>query len=203
MKPRPSGYARDMTDTDATAIALAREVLLQVLRERSPSWEQGSDVGHIVREVGLSMGLDAVTVDHMFTAAELHGIGKVAIPDAILNKPAKLDPDEWAIMQGHVDAAARILSVVPQLVPVAAIIRQVYERYDGTGYPVHLAGDSIDLSARIVHVGVAFHAMTVARPYRDAMSIEDALVQLEQGAGTQFDPTAVEALVSLVRSLYV
>ncbi|MBC7644038.1 MAG: HD domain-containing protein [Thermoleophilia bacterium] len=192
-----------MTTTDTPAIDLAREVLLQVLRERSPSWEQGSDVGHIVREIGTSMGLDPVTVRHMFSAAELHGIGKVAIPDEILNKPSALDNAEWHIMQGHVDAAVRILSIVDEFVPVANIIRQVFERYDGTGYPQSLAGTSIDLPARIVHVGVAFHAMTVARPYREALQVDEALAQLEQGKGTQFDPIAVDALVSLVRSLSV
>jgi HD-GYP domain-containing protein (c-di-GMP phosphodiesterase class II) len=125
----------------------------------------------------------------------LHDVGKVAIPDAILNKPSKLDETEWNFMRQHTILGERILSAAPALRPVAKIVRSSHERWDGTGYPDGLAGESIPLAARIVAVCDAYEAITSDRCYRKARNVEEARRELVRSAGTQFDPTVVEAFL--------
>ena len=126
-------------------------------------------------------------------AAELHDVGKMAIPDEILQKPGPLTQDEWAFVRRHPLVGERILSVAPALLPVAKIVRSCHERWDGSGYPDGVAGEEIPLGARIVAVCDAFDAMINPRPYRAARSVEEALQELRACSGTQFDPTVVAA----------
>jgi putative nucleotidyltransferase with HDIG domain len=130
-------------------------------------------------------------------ATPLHDIGKIAIDDAILRKPGKLTALEFEQMKHHVTKGAAILETIPELVPMIPIIRSHHERWDGTGYPDKLKADKIALMARIVAVADAFDAMTTDRPYRKGMSPEHALEELEDNAGTQFDPDCVEAFLRL------
>jgi diguanylate cyclase (GGDEF)-like protein len=184
-----SGSARQQT----------RDVLLGVLREREPSLlEHLHDVGELARAVGRGMGMSAEDVDELTRAAELHDVGKAAIPDAILSKPGPLDDDEWAFMRRHTIIGERILSAAPALVPVARIVRSSHERWDGAGYPDALRAEDIPLGARIVAVCDAFHAMTTDRPYRAACTPDEALVELRRCAGTQFDPGVVEAFADVL-----
>jgi two-component system, cell cycle response regulator len=129
-------------------------------------------------------------------AAELHDVGKVAIPDAILTKAGALDDAEWALMREHTAIGERILSAAPALSAVAGIVRSAHERIDGAGYPDRLAGDAIPLEARIVFVCDAFDAMTSARPYDAARTPAAAIAELRRGAGTQFDARVVEAFAA-------
>jgi HD-GYP domain-containing protein (c-di-GMP phosphodiesterase class II) len=124
----------------------------------------------------------------------LHDVGKMAVPDAILRHPGRLDADGWATMRRHPDEGVRILSAVPFLDGALDVVKHHHERWDGQGYPSGLAGEQIPVWARIFSVVDALDAMTADRPYRPAMPYADALRELRRHAGSQFDPAVVEAL---------
>ena len=132
-------------------------------------------------------------IERVRHASELHDVGKVAIPDAILGKPGPLTEEEWAFVRRHPIIGERIILAAPALARVAALVRSSHERWDGAGYPDALAGDAIPLGARVVAVADAYAAMTAGRPYRAARAPEQALDELRRGAGSQFDPVVVEA----------
>ncbi len=134
----------------------------------------------------------------MRRAAELHDIGKVAIPDAILHAPRALEPQEWEYMRQHTIIGARIIGTAPEMRPVADIVRSSHERWDGGGYPDGLAGEEIPLGSRIVAVCDSYDAMTTSRPYRGAMSVPDALAELRRCAGSQFDACVAEAFAAVI-----
>jgi HD-GYP domain-containing protein (c-di-GMP phosphodiesterase class II) len=182
--------------------SLARNMLLQALTERS------SALGaHLARVAALAkllaedLRLPAVEVAEIRLAAELHDIGKVAMPETILAKPDRLTDDEWLLIKQHTLIGERIITAAgSSLHEVGRIVRASHERLDGTGYPDALAGDEIPLGARIIGVCDAFDAMTTTRPYSPALAREEALAELERCAGSQFDPELVAAFVRLVRS---
>jgi HD-GYP domain-containing protein (c-di-GMP phosphodiesterase class II) len=177
----------------------AHDVLLSVLREHEPALEQHVEgVGGLARAVSERLGLDAEEIDIVARAAELHDIGKVAIPDTILRKPGPLTDDEWALMHEHTLIGERILAVVPALRPIGALIRSSHERWDGGGYPDGLAAEDIPLGARIIFVCDAFDAMTEARPYQRPKSTKEAAAELKRCAGTQFDRAVVEAFCEVL-----
>jgi len=149
----------------------------------------------VARELGIE-GDDLLDIER---AAILHDIGKLAVPDAILSKPAELTPDEWLEMRRHPDVGYQLVRDVPFLNRAAEIIRGHHERFDGTGYPLGLKGDSIPLGARIFAVVDAYDAMTSDRPYRLALSHEEALAEIRYRAGTQFDPVVVVPFFAAVR----
>ena len=178
-----------------------RDVLVRILRERQPELHDHlNQVADLARATGRRLGLMREALDEVARAAELHDIGKMAVPDAILDKPGPLDEDEWAFMRRHTLIGESILSAAPALVPVAKLVRASHERFDGDGYPDGKAGHDIPLGARIVSVCDAYDAMTSDRVYRKAMSCEAALEELRRGSGTQFDPAVVEAFVAAVAS---
>jgi putative nucleotidyltransferase with HDIG domain len=130
--------------------------------------------------------------------ALLHDIGKIAIPNEIINKPGPLDEDEWVVMRTHTIEGQRMLDQVGGLLgDVGIVVRASHERWDGRGYPDGLAGDAIPLAARIVSACDAFNAMTTDRSYRKALPLEVACAELRDNAGTQFDPAVVEALLAV------
>jgi diguanylate cyclase (GGDEF)-like protein len=172
------------------------DVLLRVLEERQPELGRHlHSVAALAQEVGARVGLVDEELEHVIFAAELHDVGKVAIPDSILLKPGRLDPDEWAFMRRHTLIGERIVEAAPALIRAAALVRSSHERWDGTGYPDGLAGTQIPLGARVVAVCDAFEAITADRPYRDARPPAVAVAELRSCAGTQFDPAVVRALV--------
>jgi diguanylate cyclase (GGDEF)-like protein len=171
----------------------SRDVLLRALAERNP--ELGvhvHDVGDLARACASSFGLRPDQVEEIGHAAELHDVGKVAIPDAILNKPAALDDAEWAFIRRHTLIGQRITGAAPALERVALLVRSTHENVDGSGYPDGLAGDEIPLGSRIIAVCDAYDAMTTDRPYRRRIRREAAMAELRRCAGTQFDPQVVE-----------
>jgi diguanylate cyclase (GGDEF)-like protein len=177
-------------------------VLLRALAERNP--ELGHHVGDVAQSaeaVARELGVPEDQVASISQAAELHDIGKVAIPDAILAKPGPLDEDEWAFVRRHTAIGERILAAAPALSFVAKLVRHSHERWDGGGYPDGLAGEAIPLGSRIVSVCDAFDAMVGERPYREARNFEGALEELVQCAGTQFDPDVVAAFARVVTGL--
>jgi putative nucleotidyltransferase with HDIG domain len=127
----------------------------------------------------------------------LHDIGKIGIPDAILNKPGKLTPGEFEIMKTHAVKGAKIVETIPDLSDVIPIIRNHHERWDGNGYPDGLAGEKIHKLARIVAVADAFDAMTSDRPYRKGMTHEAAFAEIEKQSGRQFDPEAAAGFLAI------
>jgi diguanylate cyclase (GGDEF)-like protein/PAS domain S-box-containing protein len=171
-----------------------RDVILRVLAERHPALHEHSGaVAVLARSVGERLGMSAAALDDLERAAELHDIGKIAIPDAILNKPGPLDAEEWTFMRRHTLIGESMLSAAPALHQAAKIVRSSHERFDGDGYPDGLRGHGIPLASRIVFVCDAFDAMTSDRPYVKAGSFETALAELQACAGSQFDPAVVEA----------
>jgi putative two-component system response regulator len=147
--------------------------------------------------VGRRMGLDGAALEQLALGAFLHDIGKIGTPDSLLLKPAPLTDEERAVMQFHTERGARMLAGIPDMQEIIAAVRHHHENYDGTGYPEGLCGAQIPLAARIIHVTDAYDAMTSPRPFREAMSHEQALVQLEAGAGAQFDPAVVRTFAEI------
>jgi HD-GYP domain-containing protein (c-di-GMP phosphodiesterase class II) len=137
-------------------------------------------------------------LDEVTRAAELHDIGKVAIPDTILAKPGPLDATEWSFVRQHTIIGERILLAAPALRPVARLVRSSHERWDGAGYPDGLAGEEIPLGARIVAVCDAFEAMTSDQPYRNRLDVSAAVAELRRCAGTQFDPQVVDVFTRVL-----
>jgi putative nucleotidyltransferase with HDIG domain len=157
------------------------------------------DVVALAVRVGERMGVDEETRRAVELGALLHDIGKIAVPDEIINKPGPLDDDEWAIMRTHTVEGQRMLEQVGGLLAtVGVVVRASHERWDGGGYPDGLAGDAIPVAARIVSACDAYNAMTTDRSYRKALPLEVAVAELEANSGTQFAPDVVRALVAVV-----
>src|SRR3954454_16004826 len=145
------------------------------------------------------LGLDERQRRNVEFGALLHDIGKIAIPKEILNKPGKLSPDEWVVMETHTVEGQRLLDRVGGVLgDVGQIVRSSHERWDGGGYPDGLAAEAIPVEATIVSVCDAFSAMTTDRPYRKALSLETAIQELRDNSGSQFCPPVVEALIELI-----
>ncbi len=141
--------------------------------------------------------LPQVTVRELEIAARLHDLGKIGVPDVILHKPGRLTPAEWEVMRMHPGWGAEALASVPGGAGVAAAVRGHHERWDGRGYPDELSGEEIPIASRIIAVADAWHAMTSNRAYRRALDEEHARQELRDGAGTQFDPAVVDALLAV------
>ncbi|HEX6582501.1 MAG TPA: HD domain-containing phosphohydrolase [Thermoleophilaceae bacterium] len=177
----------------------SRDVLLRTLSERRPDLHiRLRDIGELALAVGRELHMGPEGLDEVARAAELHDVGKIAVPDAILDKPGPLDPVEWGFMRRHPLIGERILLAAPALRPVARLVRSSHERWDGSGYPDGLRGDEIPLGARVVAVCDAFDAMTTERPYREPVTDNDAIAELLRCAGTQFDPMVVAAFCRVI-----
>ena len=148
--------------------------------------------------VGRLLGMSEDALRDLRFAAIFHDIGKIAVPESILNKPGPLNGEERRMMEQHTVVGEQILAPVEFLKNVRRLVRHEHERWDGRGYPDGLAGAAIPLGARIILACDAFHAMTSDRPYRRAMSVAQAIAELRRHAGTQFDPDVVDALLQLL-----
>jgi two-component system cell cycle response regulator len=177
-----------------------QDVLMSILAESDPvQRSHGSAVAELANAVGRRLGQSPDQLRRLTSAAELHDIGKVAVPDAILNKPGPLTDDEWAFIKTHTLLGERILAAAPALSQEAALVRSSHERWDGAGYPDGLSGDAIPLESRIIFAADAFNTMTSERPYQAASSSAEALAELHRCANSQFDPAVVDALNAVVR----
>ncbi len=173
-----------------------RDVLIRIIDAKQPALQDhSSEVAELCLRVGRRFGMSAEELDELARAAELHDVGKVGIPDAILEKPGRLNDAEWEFMHQHTVLGERILSAAPALRPVAAIVRASHERWDGHGYPDRLAGEAIPLGARIIAACDAYEAMTADRCYRRAIGRDDACRELRREAGRQFDRAVIEVLL--------
>jgi diguanylate cyclase (GGDEF)-like protein len=174
--------------------------LLAALAIREPELEaQRADVGALATEVGRMLGLRRDELDELERAAQLHDLGMLAVPDEILHKPGPLDEREWAFVREHTIVGERILRAHPGLRSVAGLVRSSHENWDGSGYPDALQGEEIPLAARIVRACNAYVAMTSVRPYRPALSEDEALNELMRLAGTEYDANVVRVFVAHVR----
>jgi diguanylate cyclase (GGDEF)-like protein/putative nucleotidyltransferase with HDIG domain len=175
----------------------AVEALAVALLERDRyTGEHSESVVDMSAAVARNIGLSPAQIEDVRAAALLHDIGKVGIPDAILNKPGPLTPEERTVMAEHPVIGERILRSIGGFAAVADIVRHEHESFDGSGYPDGLVGDQIPIGSRIILACDAYHAMTSDRPYRSRMSHADAFEELSRCAGRQFDPDVIAALVA-------
>src|SRR3954454_12677023 len=174
--------------------ALAAAVDMRDRRTASHS----EDVVRLAGEVGEILDLEMAALVELEFAARLHDVGKIRVPDAVLNKPGPLDADESRLIRNHAAWGAEPLEQIRGLEVVSTLVRFHHERWDGRGYPDGLEGPRIPLASRIIAVCDSYAAMTCDRPYREAMEPGDAIAELRLGAGRQFDPDVVNALLSVL-----
>jgi two-component system cell cycle response regulator len=180
----------------------SRDVLLRALQERNPELaERHAAVARLAEAIGQRRGLVDGDRAQLRQAAELHDVGKLAIPEDLLRKPGPLDAEDWTFVRRHPLIGERIIGAAPALAGAAMLVGATHERLDGSGYPNGLTGDQIPLGARIIAVCDAFTAMTFPRSYAPQPRVPDALDELRRCAGTQFDPAVVDALANLVIGL--
>jgi putative nucleotidyltransferase with HDIG domain len=184
----------DALADDRAGDQLAAAMLLaETLDMRDVATARHSEtVGRYAEQIAQELGLEPVQVERVRVAGVLHDIGKLGISDAVLLKPGSLERHEWAEIMRHPELGARILEHA-NLRDVASWVLSHHERLDGSGYPRALAGSAIPLEGRILAVADAYEAMTADRPYRRALTPDEARAELRRGAGTQFDPDVVAA----------
>jgi diguanylate cyclase (GGDEF)-like protein len=172
----------------------AHAVLVAALSARRPDLRDHLRVvAYRAIALGRRLGMGSEEIDDVALAAELQDVGLLAVPESVLEKEA-LEETERALVRGHTAEGARIVSAAPGLATVARLVRSSAERFDGSGYPDGLAGETIPLGSRVIAVSVAFAAMTGRRPYREPVDPGEALAELRRSSGSQFDPRVVEAL---------
>lgn len=175
------------------------ETMARALDARDPyTAGHSTRVADYSRAIAEAMGLSRRAVRIIGEAAELHDIGKIGVPDAVLQKPGRLTAEEVGLIRLHPQIGRRILEKTGQFQNLLPVVELHHENWDGTGYPYGFRGENIPVEARIVHVADAFDAMTSARCYRDAPSLEWALAELRRCAGQQFDPRVTEVFLALM-----
>src|SRR5262249_21444567 len=197
----PRGHTRLYAQKPLSRASRSRPhaFLLDALADRDPELRAHvHGVSSLAASVGRELGLGPLQVEEVRLAAELHDIGKLAIPEDVLQKSGPLTAAERMLMEQHTLVGERILGAVPALERVGAIVRSTHERWDGTGYADGLAGESIPLAARIITVCDAFSAMTSERPYAAPRTTDQALDELARCAGSQFDPAIVEVFSAVL-----
>jgi len=159
-------------------------------------------VSRLAAQIARQMGLADPFIEEIRLGGILHDIGKIGVPEAILNKPSFLTPEEFEVMKIHCSRGAEILEPlkVKAIEGIRGMVRHHHERVDGTGYPDRLTGDTIPLGARIIAVADCFDSMVSERSYKQGRSMEEAMEELHRCSGTQFDPKIVEAFVLSVES---
>jgi putative nucleotidyltransferase with HDIG domain len=200
------GFGREREASIQRSLELGRAyrgtaLLLRDLLEDDDEYtgHHTEDVVALSVQVAVELGVNEDVRRETEMGALLHDIGKIAVPDEIINKPGPLDDEEWAIMRTHTVEGERMLQQVGGLLSsVGRVVRASHERWDGGGYPDGLAGETIPVAARIVSACDAYNAMTTDRSYRKALPVEVAIAELKANAGTQFAPAVVEALIAVV-----
>ena len=175
--------------------------LINALEAKDPSTKGHSlRIAHFSREIGRSLSFSKDRRDRLEIAARLHDIGKIGLPEQILNKREPLTEEEWTLVRRHPAIGAEILHGIPALKDVSRLVEAHHERFDGRGYPHGLMGEDIPLESRIISVADTFDAMISIRPYRRQLTGEQALGEVCRSAGSQFDPRVVEAFKSIIRA---
>ena len=207
----PVVRARVRTHLSLVRMDELRETRLQIVQRlgRAAEYKDNETGMHVIRmshfahRLALAAGCGAEWADDLLNAAPMHDVGKIGIPDAVLQKPGPLDPQEWATMRRHPEIGAEIIGEHPS--GVLRLARSValahHEKWDGSGYPAGLAGEHIPLEARIVAVADVFDALTSVRPYKKAWAPEDAMAHIAAQAGQHFDPELVHLFAPLLPEL--
>ena len=207
----PVVRARVRTHLSLVRTEELRETRLQIVQRlgRAAEYKDNETGMHVIRmshfahRLALAAGCGAEWADDLLNAAPMHDVGKIGIPDAVLQKPGPLDPQEWATMRRHPEIGAEIIGEHPS--GVLRLARSValahHEKWDGSGYPAGLAGEHIPLEARIVAVADVFDALTSVRPYKKAWAPEDAMAHIAAQAGQHFDPELVHLFAPLLPEL--
>lgn len=198
-----NSYARIQTATKLEAhYTKTIEALTSALEARDPYTQAHTGrIRDLATAIALALRVPREVRDAVHFGALLHDVGKIGISDSILQKPGPLSEAEWQIMRRHPEIGVRMLRGIDFLAPALDVVMYHHERWDGRGYPAGLRGDAIPLAARIVAVCDAFDAMTTDRPYRRALTVDQALDELAAVAGTQLDPRCALLLVEVVRSM--
>jgi diguanylate cyclase (GGDEF)-like protein/putative nucleotidyltransferase with HDIG domain len=187
---------------DGTRVVETAQALIEPLETRDPYiGDHVRAVSRLALRIGLKMSVPSDQLDALTLGALLHDVGKIGVPDRILQKPGRLTDEEYRIIKRHPVLGARMLAAVRELAPVVPAVKHHHERFDGKGYPERLRGEDIPLAARIIAVVDAFDSMVRERPYGYGISQETALEEIERNAGTQFDPRVVRALLQVIWEL--
>ena len=171
------------------------------LNERDTYTNEHCDrVWRLALQMGQCFGMQGQGLRELTLAARFHDIGKIGIPDAVLLKPGRLDAQEMAVMRSHAERGERVFLATGRedAAEVGRLIRHHHEAFDGSGYPDRLAGEQIQLGARILAVVDGFDAMTTTRPYRQPLALDTTVAILQQEAGNRLDPQVVAAFVELL-----
>lgn len=190
------------SEQDALGIATSDQVyaLAATVDAKDPyTYGHSTRVAHVAGMIGKAIGLSRMELENLNSAALLHDIGKVGIPDSILSKPKKLTDEEWLLVKKHSAEGANIVGYMKELRIITPFIRHHHEWFDGNGYPDGLSGDEIPIEARIISIADAYDTMTTDRTYRKAMSPDLALTELQRYGGTQFDLQLVEVFCEKMR----
>jgi diguanylate cyclase (GGDEF)-like protein len=197
-------YTNKQSSGRSSLRAEVKDVLLQVIAEQNEALID--HLGHVAAlawSTAVRLDLSPEQVGRARLAAELHDVGKAAIPASILDKPGPLDAQERIFIQRHSAIGERIVAAAPTLQEIAPILRSAHERVDGTGYPDGLRLEEIPICSRIIAVVDAYDAMTSERPYQQAMPSEEAVAELRRNAGSQFDPSVVDAFTSVLAESFL
>jgi diguanylate cyclase (GGDEF)-like protein/PAS domain S-box-containing protein len=179
-------------------------IIIRALFEKNDREEKHAEsVSKLSVALAEAVGLPTATIKEMGTIGRVHDIGKISIDDRILEKPDRLDENEWSEIRRHAEIGYRILSAVSEYSPIANLVLQHHERWDGKGYPSNLKENEISEEARIIAIADAYDAMTTDKPYQPAMTKEEAIHELRKNAGSQFDPTFVEVFINRVCDKYL
>ena len=191
-------YKRKLLEHKSSHSVILASIKATMHAKSHETQEHAERLTFLAKELGKKLNLNQQELDELELVATLHDIGKVGVPDRILNKPGKLNDEEWAEMKKHSEIGYRIAMSSPNLVPIADYILSLHERWDGKGYPQGTSGQEIPLLSRIVSIIDAYDAMTEDRPYRKAMAEENVIEEIRKNMGTQFDPVIAKMFLEKV-----
>lgn len=199
LERRAAATHRIMTDREGVLFKAIRVVTAAIDAKSHFAARHSGRVTQLSLTIGARLGLTVGQTATLELAAQLHDIGKIGTPEAVLSKPGSLTDEEWVDVLKHPALGGMFLSVVPELAEIASVVRHHHEHFDGTGYPDGLQGEAIPLLSRIIAVADAYEAITSERPYRHALPQDNAVEEMQSHAGTQFDASIVAHLLEALR----
>jgi HD-GYP domain-containing protein (c-di-GMP phosphodiesterase class II) len=194
-------YREKLMQSQKTKDAIVKALIKALLAKDFITEGHADRVYKLMELLSSEIDIPKYKYDNLWLFAQFHDIGKVGIPDSILFKPHTLNVDEYYELKRHCEIGYRIARSSPELEPIADFILKHHEWWDGSGYPLGIKGDEIPLECRVLAIVDAFDVMTTNRPYRSALSIDEALEEIKRGAGGQFDPIIANKFVSIMKNI--